>query len=110
MEIAKRYFTVEQRESLREWLESRAGVLRDELGVDLKQDLGAEPELAAAQRDADELRDVEAALARLHEPEYGRCSACGADIPYERLRASPAARLCLPCQERQERAHRLETA
>ena len=99
-----RYFTVEQRESLREWLENRASVLRDELGADLKQDLGAEPELAAARRDADELRDVEAALARLHEPDFGRCSACGADIPFRRLQANPVARLCIACQDRSEHA------
>jgi RNA polymerase-binding transcription factor DksA len=103
MELGMRYFTVEQRETLRHRLEERAALLREELGTDLKQDLSAEPELAAAQRDADELRDVEAALARLDRPDYGSCVACGADIPYERLHASPAANRCLGCQRRDER-------
>jgi RNA polymerase-binding transcription factor DksA len=102
MELGMRYFTLEQRESLQHWLEERAAVLRAELGADLKEDLGAEPELAAAKRDADELQDIEAALARLRTPGFGACAACGGDIPYERLHANPAAKLCLVCQERQE--------
>jgi RNA polymerase-binding transcription factor DksA len=110
MELGMRYFTLEQRESLQRWLEERAAVLRAELGEDLKADLGAEPELAAAQRDADELKDVEAALARLHQSDFGSCAACGADIPYKRLHANPMARYCLSCQERQEAARRLAGA
>ena len=102
MEFGMRYFTLEQREALQQWLENRANTLRAELRSDLKEDLGKEPELAATQRDADELRDVETALARLHEPDFGRCTGCGGDIPYQRLRANPAALLCLGCQERQE--------
>jgi len=106
MDLAMRYFTLEQREALQHWLENRAAELREELGAELKEDLGAEPGLAAAQRDADELRDVESALRRLHEPDFGRCAQCGADIPYVRLRANPAAQFCVSCQRRRERANR----
>ena len=102
MDIGMRYITVEQRESQQRWLEERAAVLRAELGSDLKEDLNAEPELAAAKRDADELRDIEAALARLHQPDFGTCSRCSADIPFTRLKANPVARLCLGCQSQQE--------
>jgi DnaK suppressor protein len=107
MELAMRYFTLEQRESLQHWLEARAAVLRAELGADLKEDLNAETELAAAKRDADELRDIEAALKRLHDPEFGRCTGCGADIPFIRLKANPASRLCVECQDREERQRRI---
>jgi DnaK suppressor protein len=107
MDLGMRYFTLEQREALQQWLENRASVLRAELSTDLKQDLGAEPEIAAAKRDADELRDVEAALARLHEPFFGRCTGCGEDIPYVRLKANPSTRLCLTCQTRDETRRRL---
>jgi RNA polymerase-binding transcription factor DksA len=107
MDFGMRYFTLEQRDALREWLENRASVLRAELNADLKEDLGAEPELAATQRDADELRDVAAALARLDEPNFGRCTGCGEDIPYVRLKANPAARLCMTCQERGEQRRRV---
>jgi RNA polymerase-binding transcription factor DksA len=107
MEIGLRSFTVEQRETLRMQLEERAAVLRAELGADLKEDLNAEPELAAAGRDADELRDIEAALERLRGPDFGKCTGCGGDIPFERLKANPSGRLCLECQEFEERAQRV---
>ena len=102
--LGMRAFTLEQRETLRAALEARAQVLRDELGEDLHKDLNEEPELAEAKRDADELRAVEDALARLDQADYGRCSACRADIPFQRLKANPAARLCVACQDRQEHA------
>jgi|SRR5471030_677980 len=51
-----------------------------------------------------ELRDVDAALARLRARTYGRCARCGDVIPGARLRAQPAATLCLACQDDSERA------
>jgi RNA polymerase-binding transcription factor DksA len=107
MELGMRSFTVEQRESLRQWLEDRAAVLRSEIDGDLKENLDAEPELAAAIRDADELRDIESALERLRGPDFGRCSGCGADIAFIRLKTNPACQLCVECQEREERRQRI---
>lgn len=49
------------------------------------------------------LADVEHALARIDEGSYGICEACGAEIPVERLRAVPAARLCVRCQGQRDR-------
>jgi len=46
---------------------------------------------------ASELREVEAALARLEAGDYGRCEGCGAPIPVERLRIRPAATRCVTC-------------
>jgi len=40
------------------------------------------------------LVDVEHALARLREGTYGRCEACGEEIPEAVLAESPAARWC----------------
>jgi RNA polymerase-binding transcription factor DksA len=37
-------------------------------------------------------------LPRLHTPDYGVCTACGADIPYVRLLEYPGARYCSACQ------------
>lgn len=102
--ISSRRFSAEQRETLRKWLEARAETLRGELDEDLHQDLNAEPERAAAVRDADELRDVEAALERLEQAEFGRCAECGNEIAFERLRANPAAAYCIDCQPRHEHA------
>jgi DnaK suppressor protein len=45
-----------------------------------------------------ELRELEAALARLEAGEYGICEACGEQIGDARLDAMPAARFCLKDQ------------
>src|SRR5262245_31496318 len=51
-----------------------------------------------------DLADVSAALERLESGTYGHCRWCGAAIPNDRLRAVPAATLCLDHQERVEAA------
>ena len=120
-----RYMTIEQRETLQEWLKVRAAMLRREIAGALRgsgseaaiglanhleeiddeavADLESVIEVAEIERDARELREVERALARLHEPEYGVCADCGEDIPYARLSANPVATRCTACQERAER-------
>lgn len=45
------------------------------------------------------LRQVEDALERLVQGEYGICGSCGSVIPSLRLQAVPWARFCLTCQE-----------
>lgn len=45
-----------------------------------------------------EITDVQRAFVRLHRGTYGRCEACGAQIPDERLIAVPATRFCLEHQ------------
>ncbi|MER7443987.1 TraR/DksA family transcriptional regulator [Micromonospora avicenniae] len=44
--------------------------------------------------------DVTQALKRMSEGSYGVCEACGHDIPTARLEILPAARHCVPCQQR----------
>jgi len=66
-------------------------------------DLASELDLAQVQRDVAELRDVEAAQARLAEGSYGKCIDCGEPIALARLRAWP--KRCTPCQEAHERRH-----
>jgi len=92
-----------QIESLRRRLDERAAVLRDEIASDARENLNAEPEMAALQRDIEELRDIEEALARLHKPAYGLCADCGDEVPFLRLEATPAARRCSSCQAKFER-------
>ncbi|MEN8169854.1 MAG: TraR/DksA C4-type zinc finger protein [Pseudomonadota bacterium] len=50
-----------------------------------------------------ELREVEAAQVRIEQESYGECETCGIAIPFERLKANPEARRCLPCQEQHEK-------
>ena len=48
------------------------------------------------------LREIEQALARLADDEYGFCEACGEDIAIARLEIQPTARLCIACAEASE--------
>lgn len=43
------------------------------------------------------LADTEAAIQRLQRREYGRCAACTAEVPFERLEAAPETALCPRC-------------
>ncbi len=119
------YFTLEQREGLQAQLQARAAALReaiaaalrasgqaeaiglathlDEIDDDAVADLEASLDVAALEREVRELREAEAALRRLHTPEYGICADCGAEIPFARLHASPTATRCVACQARCER-------
>lgn len=42
--------------------------------------------------------ELENALRRLSETDYGICEECGDDIGVARLKANPSARLCVSCQ------------
>jgi RNA polymerase-binding transcription factor DksA len=120
--------TAKQLDTLRAALEKRRGALSAELRQDAARtreepfgtlagevrdrgdesvaDLIADAGEAELSRDLAELREVEAALERLAGQRYGVCLDCGAGIDFERLRASPAASRCTPCQERHEKTFR----
>lgn len=57
------------------------------------------------ERDADELRRIEAALRRAKDGSYGLCADCDAVIPTPRLEAEPTALRCVRCQEQYEKTH-----
>ena len=56
-------------------------------------------------RDLRELRELEAAKARLETGSFGQCIDCNEEIEYPRLRAQPAALRCVDCQRIHESAH-----
>lgn len=60
---------------------------------------------ADAQRDADEIAQIDRALARIAEGVYDECMVCGGPIGLARLTAFPAAVRCLDCQRDYERRH-----
>lgn len=62
------------------------------------------------ERDRHVLAEIEAAETRLAAGTYGTCENCGRAIPFERLRAIPAARLCRVCEEIVERTGDLAMA
>ncbi len=59
-------------------------------------------EFAIGEQERIELDAVEAALQRIASGAYGQCVDCGQAIPTARLRASPEAARCIPCQEAAE--------
>ena len=56
-----------------------------------------------ARRQVEILR-LERALKLIDEGEYGWCASCGEEIAPARLKADPAATLCVSCAERAQRA------
>jgi len=81
-----------------------AHTVRDE-GDDSFLDLIVHLNLSGIDRDAQELRRIDAALLRIQEGTFGYCSDCDQEIPWERLRAEPTAVRCVRCQELYERTH-----
>ena len=56
-----------------------------------------------AERELEELSEIEAALARLEAGQWGRCQTCGGPIGRQRLQALPEARECLGCRTESEK-------
>jgi DnaK suppressor protein len=50
------------------------------------------------------LKQVDEALHKIRQETYGLCESCGEMINERRLEALPFARLCIGCQEEEERA------
>ena len=72
--------------------------------------LHEEIQVALMNRYSHQMSQIEAALERLGQGEYGRCQDCGRFIGLPRLRALPFAQRCSACQSREEvRVRREET-
>jgi DnaK suppressor protein len=54
--------------------------------------------LLLGDREREKVRNMDEALARLEEGEYGICEDCEEEIPLGRLKAMPFARLCVKCK------------
>lgn len=53
-------------------------------------------------RDRKLINKIQKTIAKFNNGTYGTCSACGIDIPYERLKLRPVAELCIECKQTQE--------
>lgn len=62
-----------------------------------------EQEITLANAMLERVTQVERALERLDEGNYGWCEKCGNPIPVERLAAFPSATLCVTCKQLEER-------
>ena len=116
-----------QLEELRSTMNARAGQLREEIRQTLLKsdqeqyamiadqvrdleddsfaDLMVDVNLAEIDRDLEELRLIDLAMARLGDGSYGHCATCGSPIEIARLRAAPFASRCFDCQSAYERTH-----
>jgi len=61
-----------------------------------------EVDLALTDQEMLELSQVNQALERLTAGQYGICTDCGCDIPYDRLKVEPQAERCMPCARTRE--------
>jgi DnaK suppressor protein len=55
------------------------------------------------ERESKVLREVRAALDRIHQGAYGTCLHCEEEIGLKRLKALPWTSLCVECQEQADR-------
>ena len=60
-------------------------------------------------RESSLLRDVKAALRRIHDGSFGACVECESEISPRRLAAVPWASRCIQCQEAADRDRRKRT-
>ncbi|MBE0619205.1 MAG: TraR/DksA family transcriptional regulator [Burkholderiales bacterium] len=65
----------------------------------------ADLNLAIIDRHVREIRDIDAARARIADGSVGNCVDCGGDIGFERMLAYPTAKRCFVCQQQYEKTH-----
>jgi DnaK suppressor protein len=80
----------------------------EEAGDWVEADLLNDTDIALLSHELVRLREIDAALARMDEGNYGACMDCGESIPASRLAAHPTAECCVPCQEKYEQQHGLQ--
>jgi DnaK suppressor protein len=68
--------------------------------ADLEQ--SREFNLLLSTRERQKLEQIESALSRMENGEYGYCEDCGGNIPVGRLKAMPFATLCVKCKSERE--------
>lgn len=68
-------------------------------------ELASELDLAMAERDIRELRDLDAAWEKLESGRYGICIDCESPITLARLQATPTTSRCNACQTQLESTH-----
>ena len=65
-----------------------------------------EMDLALTDIETQELGAVSDALRRLQTADFGLCSDCANEIPFDRLKVEPWALRCVACETRRERSAR----
>jgi DnaK suppressor protein len=97
----------EYEQTMEEIAEAQRDRLTDSAGDD-QADTGTktferEQEITLANNLLERITQVERAIERLGQGNYGWCERCGNPIPVERLAAFPSATLCVTCKQLEER-------
>ncbi len=71
-----------------------SGDIYDQASSERDRELG----LLLGDREREKLRNIDDALLRIDEGEYGICEECEEDIPIGRLKVVPFARFCVKCK------------
>ncbi len=104
--LAQRASLLEQLKNLRGGSIGRAEASAEHFGdpedSTAQENSARELEFAMEEHETAELRQIDAALARMEAGTYGQCIDCGVEIPAARLHAAPAAPRCITCQEKAE--------
>lgn len=106
----------QRRDALLELVRDHATRMREDVFPALAGSVGDDADQAMADllrdtdnavigRDVRELREIESALQRIAEGEYGSCTDCGQPIGFPRLQAHPTAARCIRCQTLYERTY-----
>jgi DnaK suppressor protein len=107
---ALRQILIKRRDALRSALAGDLSLLSEIRGqssgdvIDAALD-AAQDELSSqlAEVESRELANIETALERMREGNYGCCEMCEEGIPLARLQALPYATFCIKCQRKAER-------
>ncbi|QSV46435.1 TraR/DksA family transcriptional regulator [Geobacter benzoatilyticus] len=75
------------------------GDIYDQASSERDRELG----LLLNDRERDKLRQIDEALLRIEDGEYGICEECEEEIPLGRLKVMPFARFCVRCQSDMEK-------
>jgi DnaK suppressor protein len=71
-----------------------SGDIYDQASSERDRELG----LLLGDREREKLKNIDEALLRFEEGEYGICEECGDEIPIGRLKVMPFARYCVKCK------------
>jgi DnaK suppressor protein len=71
-----------------------SGDIYDQASSERDRELG----LLLGDRDREKLRNIDEALLKVEEGEYGICEECEEEIPVGRLKVVPFARYCVKCK------------
>jgi DnaK suppressor protein len=70
-------------------------------------EISRELEARITMRQQKQVKEIQEALERIKQGDYGNCEDCGEPIPIQRLRLFPAARLCVRCQEEADQLEKM---